>query len=450
MAPPRMRRNIGWNLAEVIASAVVLFVLYRVVITRLGIDALGAWSLVAATTSLGRAFDLGAAGGLARYVALSDGKRESRDQAATYVDSAVLLNIGIYLAIALAMYLPASWSLSRVTHGAAEHQVQALLPWSLAAFALASIFNVIASALIGFGRSDVKSAIVIFGVVGQALVALIAVPRLGLVGLALAQISQFLVQLLVGWMFVVRQIHGRFQLRAPLRWSRAALRELLGFGVRLQTINLVGFLHEPAIRYVFAAVGGVAMLGYYEMAARCVSQIRAVLSAPTQNLVPMFAKIGPADREQLVRTYEVAVAGLAATSLVSLGGFAAATPIVSLLWIGEVKWEFVTYAVICSAGWFPNLLAIPAFYLGIGLNHLRWNVGGAFATTLLSPLMAYVLGVAFGRPGLVAGAMIGVSVGALITMVMNSRAFGLNPLPRLSRTPSILREAIQQIIRPNG
>ena len=62
----RLGRNATWAVGEVVISGLVLFLLYRIVVATLGVEALGVWSLVMATTSLARFADLGAAAGLAR------------------------------------------------------------------------------------------------------------------------------------------------------------------------------------------------------------------------------------------------------------------------------------------------------------------------------------------------------------------------------------------------
>lgn len=439
-----LRRNFGWNVAEVVISALILFFLYRMIVAKLGIAALGVWSLVAATTAVGRVFDAGASGGLTRYVALARLEAGDRHKAAVYVESAILMNTALYVGLGLLMYLPARWSLAAVTHGATTHDALVLLPLSLVAFALSSISAVVGSALVGFGRSDQKSGVWILALVGQLVTAVLLIPSLGLVGVAVSQVVQFAIQLVAGWVLTLRLLHGKYRIAIPRTLSRDAVKELLGFGLRLQSINMISLLNEPAIRYVFVAIGGVNMLGYYEMASRCVSQIRAVISAPAQNLVPLFAASESALAERAQRIYEAAVVGLGALALGGLGGFAAAAPIASYLLIGKISSTFIQFAWLCSLGWLVNIVAIPSYYLGIGLGHLRWNVAGAIVTTLVSPGMAWLLGASLGDAGLVAGAMIGVASGALLTMVMNARSFGVPIAPNLRHVPAILTSAMRK------
>ena len=66
----RMARNTLWNVAEVIIGAAVLFLLYRLIIAKLGVEALGIWALVLATTAVAKLADVGVASGLGRFVAL--------------------------------------------------------------------------------------------------------------------------------------------------------------------------------------------------------------------------------------------------------------------------------------------------------------------------------------------------------------------------------------------
>jgi O-antigen/teichoic acid export membrane protein len=64
-----LRRNSLYAVGEVVVSGLSLFLLYKKVVNTLGVEALGVWTLVLATTSLGRFADIGAASGLSRFVA---------------------------------------------------------------------------------------------------------------------------------------------------------------------------------------------------------------------------------------------------------------------------------------------------------------------------------------------------------------------------------------------
>src|ERR1700691_2404856 len=113
-----LRRNSLYAVGEVVISGISLFLLYRKVVNTLGVEALGIWSLVLATTSLGRIADFGAASGLSRFVAAAKA-RGAADSELTFVETALITNATLYLCIALMLWAPAYFGLSLVMKGAA-------------------------------------------------------------------------------------------------------------------------------------------------------------------------------------------------------------------------------------------------------------------------------------------------------------------------------------------
>ena len=437
-----MRRlsNAQWNVAEMVVSAAVLFLLYRLNTRMLGVEAIGVWSLVAATPSLGRAFDLGAAGGVTRFVALQRGGPGVGRSARTYVETALLLNAVLYGAICVVMYFPADLVLTRLLHGEQRAQAHFLLPLSLATFGVSGLSAVVASTLVGLSRSDVKSGIAILASALLLPLAFWGLRRFGLPGVGLALLMQSIVQAVFGWIAVNRLLGATpGQSR---RLELPVLKELLGFGAKFQAINLLGFLQEPAVRYVITLVGGIAMVGYYEMAWRCTWQVRSIVSAPAQNLTPLYVAVSETSAE--VRAlYDRWVAGLFVAAAVAYAGLCLSSPLIGLFWLSHISLLFVEFVGICSLGALVNIVSMPAFFLGIGGGRMIGNVAGAAVTTLLSPALAWLCGRLWGNVGLAAGSMIGVAFGAVVIMLINARLFGIPVLPPARALPGLVRDIVR-------
>lgn len=424
-----IRRNMAWNIAEVIASTIMIFVLYKVIVARLGVESLGVWALVLAATSIGRFVDVGMTGGLSRYVAGVGAGSAGPGEVRAYIDTAVLMNAALYGALALALYWPAWWALGLTLSGAVLAEARSLLPYAIAAFALQNIAAVIVAALTGFHRSYEKSMVMMGTLVVQAIVALSLIGPMGLKGVAIGQIVQYLLLMLAGWLLVMRQAEGRWALTVPHRFRKPALLDLIGFGVRLQALNIATFLFDPIVKFTFSAIGGVAALGLYELVQRGLLQLRQILLAPTQNLTPLFAAASHRNRADLGRTYQQAVALMIAAAVPAMGAMAIGSPILSLIWLGRVDNTFVLYSFIAATGWLVNILGAPAWHLGVGTGHLRWNIAGALLSSAGGLVLGYGLGRLFGPTGVLVGAMIAIGVGGLLTWVMNVRSLGLPMLP---------------------
>lgn len=424
-----IKRNMAWNIAEVIASTVMIFVLYKVIVARLGVEALGVWALVLAATSIGRFVDVGMTGGLSRYVAGLGAGENRAGEVRAYIDTAVVMNAALYGVLALALYWPAWGALGLTLSGPVLIEARALLPYAIAAFALQNVAAVIVAALTGFHRSYEKSMVMMGTLVIQAIVALTLIGPLGLKGVALGQIAQYLLMMLVGWLLVLRQAEGRWTLAAPHRVRRTALRELVGFGVRLQALNIATFVFDPIVKFVFSAIGGLAALGMYELVQRGLLQLRQILLAPTQNLTPLFAAAGHRETGDLGRLYQQATAVMMAAAVPAMAAMAVGSPILSLIWLGRVEPQFVLYSFIAAGGWLVNILGAPAWHLGVGTGRLRWNIAGGLLSSLAALGLGYGLGRMFGDTGVLVGAMIAIGAGGLLTWSMNARSLGLPMLP---------------------
>lgn len=427
-----MKRNSIWNLLEVVLSSVILFVLYRLIIRDLGVSSLGVWSLVLATTSIARVADLGAAGGLGRYVALATAKGERGDVSLVYVETALAINAALYVLIAGVLYFPATWGISKVIPAAELHEAYRLLPFAFISFVLQNISNVVSSALIGFGKSYQKSIMMLFTLSVQGVIAITSVKYLGLVGVAIAQITQYLSLIVLGWVASTAIARGGLRISVPYRFSKAAAKDLLSFGARLQVMNIASFLFEPATKFALSAVLGLNVLGLYEVVSRGVLQVRQLVIAPTQNLTPVFTAELALEPHKIAESYNRVAIDNGLAAAVSMGAMALGSPIISWIWLRHIDGTFILFSYVVAFGWFWNIFSVPGYYLGIASAKLRWNILGGAVTTILSPIATFALGKMLGSVGAVSGAILGISSGAIVTALFNCRDHGIRYVPSWS------------------
>ena len=422
-----LRRNAIWGLLEIVCAAVVLFLLYRLVLAQLGLQALGIWSLVLAATSLVRLGDLGAASGLGRFVAVAYSRGEGQ-KALAYIETAIITNTVLFGAVSLILYWPL-WHLLplSISSKPALEQARSLLPYALLSFTMLNVNGAMNGSVMGLQRADLKSGITVASTLLQFAVAAILTAREGLIGLAVAQISQYAFSLLAQWFVVLRQL--RLSPRLPQHWERRIFRELLGFGIKLQAASLLSFLYEPAVKFVLSSLGGLGALGVFELAQKVVQQVRQVVVGPSQILMPAFAHFDDKGGSEVATLYEKAIATSVITGLPLMTAVALGSPLIAWLLIGHVDPRFVTFIVMLCVGWFLNLVAAPAYLLGVGTGRVGWNIWGHVITTLGGPALGLVLGHLAGANGVVAGAMLMLATGSLFSMIMNCASQSCAPLP---------------------
>lgn len=415
-----LRGNAVWNIAEVLLSSLVLFVVYKAILHHLGVGAMGIWALVVSATAVGRVADVGMAGGLGRFVALSIARNDPKDRVLVYVETALLTNAALYLVLAAAIYWPAWWALGLATHGDNLIAARQLLPFAIGAFVTQNLSTVTTAALVGQHRSGLKSRLALLTLALQCTAALALVRTHGLAGLAMAQISQYVLLTILGWVLVVRHAREGAWFKLPSRLDRESLRDLMGFGLKMQGLMLASFMFEPATKFVLSGTLGVSALGLYELVSRGILQARAILMAPSQNLTPSFTAELHTNPQGLKALYDRAVVLMSSTGVLAMGAMAAGSPLISWIWLGRLDVMFVVLSCIVAAGWLFNIVAVPGYYLGIASGRLRWNILGGALTAVAAPLAAYLLAGA-GPAGAVLGIMIGVGSGAVLTAMMNCR-----------------------------
>lgn len=404
-----LKRNSLFSAAEVVVGGLGLFIIYRSVVAELGIAMLGVWSIVLATTAFGRIADVGIAAGLSRFIATARGRKE-HDRVRLCFWTALSAIAALMAAVALIGWWPLSAALGLALDGAELVAARQLLPWALLTFWLLNINAGLAASLLGIQRSDLRAIASIGGMVIQVVASYVLVKSHGLLGLAWAQAAQYVFSIAVLATFT----RASRAFSGPFAFSICVLKELLGFGAKLQVGTIANLLFEPLSKLVLGAVAGPASVGLFEMAYRMVYQVRNVAIMALQNLVPAFAELSQRDPSSSIDLFEKSnrLAALAGASLMI--AVIAGAPLVSILWLQSYSSEFVLLASLISVCWLINIICAPSYFWGIANGMINANIGGQLLTGILSPALAYLLGSQFGPTAAVIGILSGKVIGDVL------------------------------------
>lgn len=391
-----------------------LFLIYRSVVAELGIEMLGVWSIVLATTSFGRMADLGIAAGLSRFIATARAKGDVL-LAATYFWTATASIMVLMAAVAFVGYLPLHAALAVALDGDQLEAARALLPWALLTFWLLSINAALFASLLGFHRADLRAIASISGMVLQVAASFLLVKSWGLLGLAWAQISQYVLAIIISLAILaaLRAVPKRVAL------TRSAFKELMGFGIKLQIGTIANLLFEPLSKIVLGAVAGAATVGVFEMAYRMVYQVRSVAIMAFQNLVPAFAELQESAPERSLALFVRSNRIAAASATLLMSAIVIASPLISLVWLRSYSGDFVLFTCLVSLCWTVNILCAPSYFFGMATGRINANIGGQVLTGILSPVLAFILG-RWGGPALaVLGVVAGKAIGDVLPAIFN-------------------------------
>jgi O-antigen/teichoic acid export membrane protein len=415
-------RQIFWNaattIAQVVFSAACLFALYRLLVRSLGMEQLGVWSLVLATTSVVTLANQGFATSIVKFVAQYCA-RDAADAACDVVETALITLAAMLTVICAALYPVAHWVLGLVIHGALLERAYAILPYAVASLWINVVGSVLLAALAGHELISHRNYIVAGGSLTYLVLAFALVPRFGLLGMAYAQTAQTMACFLASWLLLKRQMPG---LRAiPRRWSHEKFREMRGYGLQFQFITMAQAAREPVTKALLAKFGGLAFTGLYDMSSRWVFTFRELVVQANLVLVPTVANLRERSPESVPAIYRESYKVVFFLSVPTFALLTAVSPLVSRIWIGRYEPVFVTFVALLAAGWLVNILSNPAYVIDLGTGALRWVTMGCATTCVLNPVLGYVCGRAVGGVAVVASAVASLIAGYLVILVAYHR-----------------------------
>ena len=382
-------RNAGTSIVRVVFCSGLLFVLYRYLIDTIGVQQLGVWSIVLATTTVTRLTGVGFSGSVVKFVA----QYAARDDMVTVTRlvQTAALSVAFVLGVVLIAAAPVlRWFIVRVVPEPSLLDAFSLLPYSLISLWLMTMGGICQDALDGLQRVDLRNLLMIGSSAVYLLLTFALVPTYGLRGLAYGHIAQAAVLLIVSWC-LLRRLLPTFPL-IPYRWQRTLFGEMIRYGVNFQIVSLVGMLFDPMTKGLMSGFGGLAMVGYYELASRMVSNARALLLAGNQVLVPVFADLQERTPEHVEHVYRASYRLLMYLVLPFYGSVMAAVPLISILWLGDLQTTFMIFAFLLTFGNGLNTMAGPAFFANLGTGRLRWNTVGYVIMGGLNGALGFMLG----------------------------------------------------------
>jgi O-antigen/teichoic acid export membrane protein len=411
--------NAVTTFAQVIGNAALLFFLYRFLIRTVGVERLGVWSILLATTSLVTLANQGLAMSIVKFVA-KYAARESAAEVSLLVQTAMISAGAFLAAISLALYPGARWALAIILPSSRLAEALAILPWALVSLWFNVLGTIAQAGLTGHSLIDRCNYIDFAGSVSYLFLAIAFVPHYGLVGLAAAQAVQAALGLVAAWYLLRRRVPALPFL--PLRWSHALFSEMLGYGAHFQWITVCQSLREPVTKAFLAKFAGLAATGFYDMAARLVVTVRELLVQSNQVLVPTISHLHERDRAAIPEIYRESYKLLFFLAVPSFALLVVISPLVSTLWIGHYEPMFVRFAALLAAGWLVNVLCNPAYVVDLGTGSLRWISIGCAVTAALNATLGFVAGRFTGSGTAIVGAgVFSLIVGYVIVLIAYHR-----------------------------
>lgn len=409
--------------AQIGLIGIVYLFLYRLLVKELGVEQLGVWSVVLATTSLANLANFGVSSSVVRYVALymANGSY-NKIHKLIFTGSSFLLIL--FIALSLIVYPFANFILSYVINSKYIALALKIIPFSISCLIINEVSGVFASVLDGLQKNYLRSIIYTISSIILLIGAYIWTPKYGLEGVAIAQVVQSLFTLISCLIVVIKITHYN-----PLKWlwDKAIFKEIFAYGMKFQFLSLTAMLLEPITKSFLAKFGGLAFTGYYEMATRLVNQLRGVIVNSVQSLLPVMVNFSINDPHQQKKLYKVTMNIVYAVSLMFFSLLLISSNTISSLWIGQIQPIFLYSVLILSLSSFSNLLCSPAYFAYIAEGKLNNPIYSQLIAALLNLIIGFALGHVFKGNGVVIGWAIAVCLGSFYLSYCYQKQYKIKP-----------------------
>lgn len=427
-----LRKASVWSVIEVVVSGIGMFAILKIILEKLGTEALGVWSLVVASTLLLRLGDASISTIVARFVGAEYGVGNLA-KAREFADTSFAASLIAHSLFGAMLAYPLSVAISMTVPSDALDEAISLLPYAIVGFIVISVGQTTQATVVGLHHAPIKSMIAVSSIPLQVLVLWWLTDRIGLTGVVVAQMVQSVFVIIASRLCSSRLLTGTWRAALLLRSSWACLKEIYPLGLKMQLTQIASLGFDPLVKFTLSAYFGLNAVALFEIANRIAAQTRQVVVMPTQALLPLFASTYLHDRQRFDRQLSEAMANIIFFAFSLGAAVAILSPAISIVIMNKLDHQLIGMTIVVVVGWMVNAVAAPSFSAAISADISRWNMLGQLFATMLAPIAVWALH-GLGNPVVAtAGAMLMLAVGACIMIWRNSISLRVRALPPLGQ-----------------
>ncbi len=409
--------NIASNYLRVIVGIAVMFFLIPFMVSRLGVDMFGLWTLIFAVVGLFGLMDLGFATAAMKYVAelTASGDHAGRNEVlATLLMVYGVLGVICLVLVAILAGPAAGWFDLSPDHA----QPFTLALWLIGtAVAINFPASLVKAILIGSGRMHLVNAIeLVTTLVNAALIVILLEAGFGLLGMAIATATTMLLGPVVMLPLAIRLTPGLSA--SPRLFSRSRVRELLGVSVYFFVANvavLIILRIDPVVIKMFLALSAVAV---YAVAAK-IAEYTYLLNKQFSNaLMPLVSQSkGAGDADTVRRILVDGTRFLLAIAVPFIALLFFYADAIVIRWMGhEFAQSVPLLRILLLAVLFSSVQLNAANVLGMTGEHrfVAFAMGGS---AVLNLILSIILIQIFGLTGVALGTLLATLVAEFLFVV---------------------------------
>lgn len=422
---------------QVIVVGLIYLLLYRYLLDTIGIKLLGVWSLIIATTSLALIANFGISTSIIKFVSTYYTRGDFESLKKLIFTSCVFIVV-TYILISGVILILGNYILPYFIEKNYIKVALEVLPYSLISLIINAVSGVISSCLDGIQKNYIKSYILSFSSILLFGLSLLLTPNYGLKGLVFAQIFQGVLVLILSFYFISKHLKNVLSFR--WNWSKELFKEIINYGLKMQALSFMQMSFEPVTKAFLSKFGGLAMVGYYEMASRLVSQFRGLIVSANQVIIPVVAEAKERNDNSVKTLYEKTFSVILFVNVIIISGILVFAPIISQIWIGKIIPFFLFAVCVNSVAVFINISSNPAYFSYLGEGKLNWLILSYSAIVIINSVMGFFLGKLFNGYGVVIAWNLAFMVGSLIIV------FSFQKLSKIEWKEVISKNDVQLIL----
>ncbi len=368
-----LRRNAMVNVVGRVATALLWIVATPFVLSRLGAERFGIWSLFFAFNAYLTALDLGVGNTMMRFIAA---QRPSSDRQALLrtVRAGVWVALGLGLVWAVVVELTRGW-LARAFHVPAVVMPEALDALVIFGIGVLIVFpaQALVASLKGFERIDLSTLCVTLGVVVQVLFLYVSLSAgAGLKGAALAGVVGQAVAGLLAAVMLRRQLMG---VPPGGRGSGPAWRDMLHYSAALQLLWVLIMLQNQSSRIVLGLLGNLTMVTDYELGFRVAFTVATVPLLIRDPVIPTVSRIwGGEGRAAVTSLFTSTSRWVYMASVIAFGLLWLLAPDIARVWLGPGHERIADLMRLWAVAYAVNLAYAPGVAIARGIGKPGFEV----------------------------------------------------------------------------
>jgi O-antigen/teichoic acid export membrane protein len=419
-----LRRNAIASAIGRVATALLWIAVTPFVLSRLGPERFGIWSLFFAFNSYLISLDFGIGSTILRFIAAQ--RSTSNRQALVRT-----IRLGMFGAVALGVLWAVVIAVARDRIATAFHVPAAMMPEAMDALLVFGIgvllvfpTQTILASLQGFERLDLSNLSLIVGVTAQTLALYVGLGAGGgLKAAALAGVLGQAVTGLLGLALTRRQLHGV----APGSGGKGPeWRDMMNFSVALQLIGVLLVLQFQSGRIVVGLLGNLGMVANYELASRMAFAVYSLPALIIGAVVPTASRIGGSGNWEAVLTlFGSTSRWIHLVTVVTLGLFWLLASDMARIWLGPGHEEIAHLMRLWAVAYAISLAYAPGIAVARGIGKPWFEVWSYCVAVLANIGLAIQWVPRYGNTGAVAAAVASFGMGFLTFSVLFHRRSGI-------------------------